>query len=229
MIVACRRPACRRPGRRRLRPLPTIRSPPTGCACPAAPTSARRRSRPPRSIPTAMARPASRRSPRTPRIDCFYVYPTVSRDRGHQQRPHARRRRGEGARSPASSPASPAPAGPIAPIYRQMTVGAIAAVAAGADVTGADGDRLWRRPRRLAGISRQAQQGPPVRPHRPQPGLAGCSSMLIANEIEGKPVAQADEAGDHPRLQRAGAAGQAASAAPSSRPRSARRPARPAA
>ena len=38
-----------------------------GCACPAGPTSARPRWRPPRSIPTAMARPGKAPSPRTRR------------------------------------------------------------------------------------------------------------------------------------------------------------------
>ncbi len=46
------------------------------------PISARRRWRPLPSTPMAMGRPASRRWPRMPTIDCFYVYPTMSRDAG---------------------------------------------------------------------------------------------------------------------------------------------------
>ena len=45
-------------------PRPTIPRSAIGCACPGARTSARRRFRQPRSIPTAMGRPASARSPR---------------------------------------------------------------------------------------------------------------------------------------------------------------------
>ncbi len=127
---------------------------------------------------------------------------------GHEQRPRARQRR-ERARSQSQFARFAGVCRTFAPIYRQMTVAAVAAVAAGADYQA----RRRRSPigdvaRRVAGISRQAQQGPAVRPDRPQPGRV-MLQQLIANEIEGKPRRPADEAGDHPRLQCAGAAGQA--------------------
>ena len=83
-----------------------------GSACPAAPTPAAGRCRPTALNPngygsTGAGAPGQGRA----EVDCFYVYPTVSRDPGPQQRPRrpawrSRRRR----RS--SSPASAASAGP---------------------------------------------------------------------------------------------------------------------
>ena len=103
-------------------------------------------------------------------IDCFYVYPTISRDRGV----NSDLTPGDGEEKAAVVTQFARFAGTcrtFAPIYRSMTVGLITAVAAGADFKAADGDRLWRCPRGLEGISGQAQQGTAVRPHRPQPGL----------------------------------------------------------
>ena len=97
----------------------------------------------------------------------------------------ARRRR----RSPAQFARFAGTCRTFAPIYRSMTVGLITAVAAGADFKAADGHRLWRRPRRLEGISGEAQQGPAVRPVGHSQG-SWMLQMLIANEIEGKPVAR---------------------------------------
>ena len=94
-----------------------------------------------------------------------------------------------------SSPASPAVCRTFAPIYRQMTLGAVAAVAAGAGRQGrrfriAYGDVA----RRLARLSRQPQQGPPVRPDRPQPGLADAAARSSPTRSRASPTARADEA-----------------------------------
>ena len=137
----------------------------TGYACRAAPTSARRRWRPRRSIPTAMARPAAAWCKASAPIDCFYVYPTVSRDRGPQQRPHCRERRAAVAETQFARFASVCR--PFAPIYRQMTLARSPLYATGADVSAAGGlayadvAAAWRNYRR------DAQQRPPVRAHRP--------------------------------------------------------------
>jgi len=119
-------------------------------------------------------------------IDCFYVYPTVSRDQGVNSD-----------LSPAEEKAAvevqfarfAGTCRTFAPIYRSMTVGLIAAVAAGADYKGpmatAYGDvrAAWKeyltkynrgRPFVLIGHS----QG------------SWMLQMLIAQEIEGKPIAK---------------------------------------
>ena len=109
-----------------------------------------------------------------------------------------------------------------------MTLGAVTAAATGGDVTVPARIAYRRRPRRVAQLSRQPQQGPPVRPDRPQPGLADADPAARQRD-RGPPRGEADEARHPPRLQRPGARRASSSAAPSSRPRSARRPARPAA
>ena len=97
----------------------------------------------------------------------------------------------------------------FAPVYRSDDASAlVAAVAAGADVKAririAYGDvrAAWREY-----LAKYNKGRPFVLIGHSQGSLD--ASELIANEIEGKPDRQADEAGDHPRLQRAGAAGQA--------------------
>jgi Protein of unknown function (DUF3089) len=76
-----------------------------------------------------------------PRLDCFYVYPTVSRDQGLNSDLNA----GPEERGAASTQFArfAGVCRTFAPIYRQMTVGAVAAYAAGADITAA-GDLAYR-------------------------------------------------------------------------------------
>ena len=121
-----------------------------------------------------------------PPIDCFYVYPTVSRDSGLNSDMVAGPE--ERAAAEAQFARFASVCRPFAPIYRQMTVAAVAAAAAGADVTGpgllAYGDVLaaWRD------YFQSRNQGRPY-------VLIGHSQgslhliQLIAREIEGKPEA----------------------------------------
>ena len=120
-----------------------------------------------------------------PPVDCFYVYPTVSRDEGLNSDLAVNEERGAVLSQFARF------AGvcrTFAPIYRQMTVGAIAAVATGGDVSQAgaiaygDVANAWRS------YLRNHNQGRPF-------VLIGHSQgslmlqQLIRREIEGKPVA----------------------------------------
>ena len=69
-----------------------------------------------------------------PPVDCFYVYPTVSRDQGMNSDMYV-----DGAERGAAQTQFARFSGvcrTYAPIYRQMTLGAVAAAAAGASVTG---------------------------------------------------------------------------------------------
>ena len=119
-------------------------------------------------------------------IDCFYVYPTISRDQGTNSDLSADEERGAAEVQFARFAGS---CRTFAPIYRSMTVGLIAAVAAGADYKGpfatAYGDvrAAWReylakhnkgRPFVLVGHS----QG------------SWMLQTLLAQEIEGKPIAR---------------------------------------
>ncbi len=70
-----------------------------------------------------------------PPLDCFYVYPTVSKRPGDEQRPQARPRRLAAAEVQFARFAGVCRT--FAPIYRQMTLGAVAAFAAGADISAA--------------------------------------------------------------------------------------------
>ncbi len=69
-----------------------------------------------------------------PPVDCFYVYPTVSRDPGLNSDLNAGEERGV-AQTQFARLASVCR--PFAPIYRQMTVGAITAFSTGGDISGA--------------------------------------------------------------------------------------------
>lgn len=130
------------------------------------------------------------RSPVTPNapIDCFYVYPTVSRDRGLNSDLVVSAGEEKFAAQAQLARLS-AVCRPFAPIYRQMTIGAVAALATGADIAPAarlaygDVAAAWRdylatrnrgRPFVLVGHS----QG------------SALLQQLIALEIEGKPVAR---------------------------------------
>ena len=123
-----------------------------------------------------------------PAVDCFIVYPTVSRDPGMNSdlNPGG----GEEKASIVSQFARFAGAcRPFAPIYRQMTLGAVTAAAAGADVTA---------PAMLAyGDVRSAFRYYMDHYNKGRPyvliGHSQGSLMLqrlIQNEIEGKPVAK---------------------------------------
>lgn len=70
---------------------------------------------------------------KTPPVDCFYVYPTVSNDPGLNSDMNAGRDERLTAESQFARFASVCR--PFAPIYRQMTVASIAAYATGADVS----------------------------------------------------------------------------------------------
>ena len=120
-------------------------------------------------------------------IDCFYVYPTVSRDQGLNSDLNP----GGGEEKAAVQAQFARFAGAcrtFAPLYRSMTVGLIAAIAAGADYRApletayADVRAAWREY-----LARHNKGRPFV--------LIGHSQgswllqMLIAREIEGKPVA----------------------------------------
>jgi len=122
-----------------------------------------------------------------PPIDCFYVYPTVSRDRGlssdlavdNQERFAAQAQFARFAQVCRT----------YAPIYRQMTVGAIAAFAAGADITVAAATAYGDVVAAFRDYLANRNGGRPF-------VLIGHSQgslmlqQLIAREIEGKPVAR---------------------------------------
>ena len=75
----------------------------------------------------------SRPPQKTPPIDCFYVYPTVSNDQGLNSDLQAGREERLAAESQFARFASVCR--PFAPVYRQMTLAAVAAAATGADLT----------------------------------------------------------------------------------------------
>ena len=129
------------------------------------------------------------RSPvaRDPGVDCFIVYPTVSRDQGLNSDLFP----GAGEEKAITAAQFGRFAGvcrPFAPLYRSMTVGAVAASAAGADVTA---------PARLAyGDVRAAWRNYLATRNHGRPfvliGHSQGSLMLIellAHEIEGRPEA----------------------------------------
>ena len=145
-------------------------------------------------LPTTALNPngygASGQSPvaKTAGVDCFYVYPTISRDRGVNSDLVP----GDGEEKAVVVTQFARFAGSCrayAPVYRSMTVGLIAAAAAGADLKGpmaiAYGDvrAAWKEY-----LTRHNQGRPYV--------LIGHSQgswmlqMLIANEIEGRPEAK---------------------------------------
>jgi hypothetical protein len=124
---------------------------------------------------------------KNPPVDCFYVYPTVSRDRGLNSDLIVDNSERGAAQTQLARFAGVCRT--FAPIYRQLTVSAIAAAAVGTDLNAASaisyGDvaAAWRhylaahnkgRPFVLIGHS----QG------------SGMLQQLIRREIEGKPVAR---------------------------------------
>ena len=124
----------------------------------------------------------------SPGVDCFIVYPTVSRDAGMNSdlNPGG----GEEKASIVSQFARFAGAcRPYAPMYRQMTLGAVTAAAAGADVTApavlAYGDV---RSAFLHYMANYNKGRPYVLIGHSQGSLM--LQRLIQNEIEGKPAAK---------------------------------------
>ena len=123
-----------------------------------------------------------------PGVDCFIAYPTVSRDQGMNSDLNPGLGE-EKAITAAQFARFASVCRPFAPIYRSMTVGAVAASAAGADVTG---------PARLAyGDVRAAwRQYLATRNHGRPFVLIGHSQgslmliELLKNEIEGRPEAK---------------------------------------
>ncbi|MCW3796296.1 DUF3089 domain-containing protein [Sphingomonas sp. BN140010] len=121
-----------------------------------------------------------------PRLDCFYVYPTVSRDRGLNSDLAVSEEQGV---AEVQFARFASVCRTFAPVYRQMTLGAVAASAAGADIRAAGalayGDVLaaWRNY-----LATRNNGRPFVLIGHSQGSLM--LQQLIAREIEGKPVAR---------------------------------------
>ena len=124
---------------------------------------------------------------KNPPLDCFYVYPTVSRDRGMNSDLVV-----DASERGAAQVQFARFAGvcrTFAPVYRQMTLGAVAAAAAGADMTRpgfiayADVANAWR-----TYLARYNKGRPFVLIGHSQGSLM--LQEIIKNEIEGKPVAR---------------------------------------
>ena len=124
---------------------------------------------------------------RDPPLDCFYVYPTVSNDEDLNSDMVAGREERLAAETQFARFASVCRT--FAPIYRQMTLGAIAGYAIGANVDAAGrlayGDVLaaWRNY-----LASRNQGRPFVLIGHSQGSLM--LQQLIAREIEGKPIAK---------------------------------------
>ena len=124
---------------------------------------------------------------KNPPLDCFYVYPTVSRDRGMNSDLVV-----DASERGAAQVQFARFAGvcrTFAPVYRQMTLGAVAAAAAGADMTRpgfiayADVANAWR-----TYLARYNKGRPFVLIGHSQGSLM--LQEIIKNEIEGKPIAR---------------------------------------
>jgi hypothetical protein len=122
-----------------------------------------------------------------PPLDCFYVYPTVSNDPGMNSDMVAGGGENMAAQEQFARFASVCQT--FSPIYRQMTVGAIVAFVAGADVTSAaalaygDVAAAWRNY-----LATRNHGRPFVLIGHSQGSLL--LQQLIAREIEGKPIAK---------------------------------------
>jgi hypothetical protein len=123
---------------------------------------------------------------KSPAIDCFYVYPTVSRDQGLNSDLDvgAEERRAVEAQFARFAGACRT----FAPVYRQMTVASIAAAAAGADVMKpallaySDVANAWK-----TYLAKHNNGRPFVLIGHSQGSIM--IQELIKNEIEGKPIA----------------------------------------
>jgi hypothetical protein len=123
----------------------------------------------------------------TPTFDCFYVYPTVSRDAGMNSDVKVGAEERAAVQSQFARFASVCR--PFAPVYRQMTIAAVAAAAAGVDMTGpgalaySDVLEAWR-----TYLARHNNGRPFVLVGHSQGSIM--LQELIKREIEGKPVAK---------------------------------------
>ena len=123
-----------------------------------------------------------------PAVDCFIIYPTVSRDAGMNSdlKPGDSEEKGSVATQFARFAGA---CRTYAPMYRQMTLGAATAAAAGADVTGpavlayTDVRSAWREY-----LAKHNKGRPFVLIGHSQGSLM--LQRLIEHEIEGKPVAK---------------------------------------
>ena len=121
-----------------------------------------------------------------PPIDCFYVYPTVSNDRGMNSDLIADN--SERAAAEVEFARFAGVCRPFVPIYRQMTLTAVTVAATGGDVSGAarlayaDVAAAWR-----TYLAKYNQGRPFVLVGHSQGSLM--LNLLIANQIEGKPAA----------------------------------------
>jgi len=119
-----------------------------------------------------------------PPLDCFYVYPTVSRDQGLNSDLDPSE---EKAAAQAQFARFASVCRPFAPLYRQMTLGAVAAFSAGADISAAgalayrDVAAAWRNY-----IATKNGGRPFVLIGHSQGSLM--LQMLISNEIENDPA-----------------------------------------
>ena len=135
-----------------------------------------------------MDRAASAPSRKNPPLDCFYVYPTVSNDQGMNSDVNAGREEKLAAEAQFARFASVCRT--FAPIYRQMTVAAVAAYSAGANIDRAaalayrDVAAAWRNYLRTRNAGR-----PFVLIGHSQGSLM--LQMLIAREIENDPAVAA--------------------------------------
>lgn len=123
---------------------------------------------------------------KNPPIDCFYVYPTVSGDRGLNS--DLVPDRAEKAAAEVQFARFAGVCRPFAPIYRQMTLAAVTVAATGGDVSAAarlaytDVADAWR-----TYLAKHNQGRPFVLIGHSQGSLM--LNLLIANQIEGKPEA----------------------------------------
>jgi hypothetical protein len=124
---------------------------------------------------------------KNPPLDCFYVYPTISSDSGMNSDMIP----GPGERNAVEVQFArfAGVCRTFAPVYRQMTLGAVAAAAAGADVSRpamlayADVANAWR-----TYLARYNKGRPFVLIGHSQGSLM--LQEIIKNEIEGKPIAR---------------------------------------
>ena len=121
-----------------------------------------------------------------PKIDCFYVYPTVSADQGLNS--DLIPDNSERSATQVQFARFASVCRPFAPVYRQMTLGSVAAAAAGANVIAAgavaysDVEAAWR-----TYLSKYNRGRPFVLIGHSQGSLM--LQELIKRQIEGKPVA----------------------------------------
>ena len=210
---------------RRPPPRPDYSKPSTWLCLPGGATSARRRCRPPRSTPTATARSAEQRRHEPADRLLLRLSDGLARS-GHEQRPQSPTRASGGDAGPVRAlrqrlPAVRASVPPDDPGLGRRRCGR-------SERHRGRSSRLCATSCRLAHLSQQAQQGPAVRPHRPQPGLPDAPAADQAPD-RGQADRRQDETGDPPRLQFPTCRRAGWSAAHSRGRRSAPRRARPAA